>query len=364
MDDDNFMRALAVGTGLFLALYLVRWASCKYLCRLTRRTLNGWDDLVVSVIGRFSGVFFLAVAIHAGWEVGGDMPPALRSVAVVVYFLQAARLLGTLITELFKRRLDKLKNQNQRNILELLSLGARFVAYIGVFLTCLDTLGVDVTAAVAGLGIGGIAVALAVQNTLTDLLSSLSIILDRPFEVGDFIVSDDFQGTVDRIGIKSTRATSLTGEQIVFPNSQLLQSRLRNYKRMRERRVALTLKLERSMPLESAPAVPEMIKRAVESTPRTRFERAHFVGPGDWSWNFELVYWVTTAEYNDHMDAQQSIMLKLTTDLARAGLAFAVPLQHTELFSPDGSLALRPNGVPQRSESAGWSPSNGHPSSA
>jgi small-conductance mechanosensitive channel len=192
-----------------------------------------------------------------------------------------------------------------------------------------------VTALVAGLGIGGIAVALAAQNILGDLFASLSITLDRPFVIGDFLAVDGFLGSVEYIGIKSTRLRSLGGEQIVMSNADLLGSRVRNYGRMTERRVVFTIGVVYETPVEVLERIPALIREAIEGQPGTRFDRSHFAKHGGSSLDFETVYYVLSSEYNRYMDVQQAINLRVHREFAARGIEFAYPTQRLLVEQPE-----------------------------
>lgn len=203
-----------------------------------------------------------------------------------------------------------------------------------VLLLALDNLGANVTALVAGLGIGGMAVALATQNILSDLFASLSIVLDRPFVVGDFVIFGDIMGTVEYIGIKTTRIRSLSGEQIVCTNGDLLGSRIRNFKRMQERRVVFTVGIVYQTPAEQLEIIPGLIREAIEAQSHTRFDRAHFKSFGDFSLNYEIVYYVLVPDYNVYMDIQQTINLSIYRKFEELGIEFAYPTQTVFLGQP------------------------------
>lgn len=209
-----------------------------------------------------------------------------------------------------------------------------FALWSIVSLLALDNLGVDVTALVAGLGVGGIAIALAVQNILGDLFASLAIILDRPFIVGDFIDVDGKVGTVEQIGLKTTRVRSISGEQLVFANADMLSSQLRNFGRMQERRIVFTLGVTYQTPRAALERIPDLIRESVEADPAVRFDRSHFSGYGDFSLNFETVYFVNTPEYPDYMDAQQRIFLRIHEAFEADGIEFAYPTQTLVLTRP------------------------------
>jgi small-conductance mechanosensitive channel len=178
---------------------------------------------------------------------------------------------------------------------------------------------------VAGLGIGGIAVALALQNVLGDLFASLSIILDKPFVLGDFIIVGDLLGVVEKIGLKTTRVRSLSGEQLIFANSDLLSSRIRNFKRMQERRIAFGFGVLYQTKPEQLEAIPGMVKGIIEGQENARFDRAHFKGFGESAYDFEVVYFLNTPDYVAYMDCQQAINLGICRGLAERGVEFAYP---------------------------------------
>ena len=200
----------------------------------------------------------------------------------------------------------------------------------------LNNLGFDVTALIAGLGIGGVAIALAAQNILGDLFASLAIVLDRPFVVGDFIVFGDYLGTVERVGIKTTRIRSLSGEELVCSNTDLLATRIRNYKRMAERRVVFSIGVTYDTTAEQLARLPGLLREIVEAQPAVRFDRAHFQKYGDFALIFEIVYWMLDPDFNRFMDTQQAINLAIYRQAQAEGIAFAFPTQtiHLERSAP------------------------------
>jgi small-conductance mechanosensitive channel len=191
----------------------------------------------------------------------------------------------------------------------------------------LDNLGVKVSGIVAGLGIGGVAVALAAQAILGDLFSYFTIFFDRPFEIGDFIITGEFLGTVEHIGVKTTRLRSLSGEQLIFSNSDLTNSRLRNYKRMERRRVLFQIGVTYETDTAALKAIPGIIKDIISGFAGTVFDRAHFASYGDFSLNFEIVYYVLGSDYNRYMDIQQEINFQIKEEFEQRGIEFAYPTQ-------------------------------------
>lgn len=205
------------------------------------------------------------------------------------------------------------------------TLFGKLLLWVVLLLVALQTFGVNVTALVAGLGIGGVAVALAVQSVLGDLIASFSIVLDKPFAVGDSIAVDQVSGTVEQVGLKTTRIRSVTGEQIIMSNTDLARARLRNYKRMSQRRVAFTLGLEYGTEAAKLEQATRIIREIIEATPNTRFERSHFWSFGEKSLLIETVYFVLSPEYNLYMDLQQYINLEIARRFEALGVRFALP---------------------------------------
>ena len=190
-----------------------------------------------------------------------------------------------------------------------------------VLLLALENLGFNITALLAGLGIGGIAVALAAQGVLGDVFASIMIALDKPFAIGDFIVVENMMGTVEHIGLKTTRLRSISGEQIVIANGDLLKTRLRNFQRLRERRVEFSFNVPNDTPAEKLALIPGLLRQAIEAQPKARFERAHFKSFDDNKLLFEAAYYVSDRDYNRYMDIQQAINLAAYERLQEESIA-------------------------------------------
>lgn len=200
-----------------------------------------------------------------------------------------------------------------------------------LLLTCLSNLGVNVTAFVAGLGIGGVAIALAVQSTLSDLIASLSIAFGKPFMVGDFIILDTAMGTVESIGLKMTRVRSLGGELIVFPNSMLVTSRVINCNNMTDRRVVFTFSIQNRVDLETLKEIPQMVRESILAQDKTRFDRAHFARFGQYTYDYEVVYFIQNPDFNFYMDTQQAINLQLVQMFREHSIELAHPISEVSL---------------------------------
>lgn len=279
------------------------------------------------------GGFYLATTTMG---LGGRAGTIVAAVFVVLFSLVVIRFLVAVVNELFRRAAANEERFDATRIRPLRAI-AVFVVWIAGLLFLLDNLGFDVTAVVAGLGIGGIAVALAAQTVLGDLFSYFVILFDKPFEIGDFLIFGDVLGTVERIGVKTTRLRSLGGEQIIVSNADLTGSRVRNYKRMEQRRVVFKIGVVYETPLEQLKSIPGIIREIIEREPLVTFDRAHFAGYGDWNLNFEVVYYVSSSDYNLYMDIQQRINLAIFEAFDERGIEFAYPTQTVHLPPATGS---------------------------
>jgi len=216
--------------------------------------------------------------------------------------------------------------------MDVILFAAGLLIWAMVLLLALDNLGVQIKPLLAGLGIGGIAVALAVQTVLSDLLASMSIALDKPFGIGDFLTVGECQGTVEHIGVKSTRLRSLSGEQIIMGNTDILKSRVRNYGRMRERRAVFQFGVAYETDPKALAAIPGLVRGIIESTPDTRFDRCHFLAYGATTLQFEVVFYATKADFNTYADAQQSINLAIIERLREMKVSLTAPNRTSVYF--------------------------------
>ncbi len=327
----SWLIALAVVIGITAFLLLVQHALVRRLDAKAKRTKNLWDDLAVALLRRTRFYVFLLVAILIAIRVLRLSVVFDRwvQVATVILLLLQAAVWGNTTISFWVRRLTAARqavgDSSSATTLRALGFLAQLLMWAVVALMVMSNLGINITALVAGLGIGGIAIALAVQNILGDLFGALSIVLDKPFVIGDFIAVGEFQGSVENIGIKTTRLRSLSGEQIIISNADLLQSRIRNYKRMYQRRIAFGLGVVYGTPHATLARIPGMIRAAIESQSKTRVDRAHFKGFGESSLDFEAVYYVATPDYNAYMDIQQAVNLELVRQFEAEGIDFAFP---------------------------------------
>ncbi|MEE8273055.1 MAG: mechanosensitive ion channel family protein, partial [Alphaproteobacteria bacterium] len=315
-----------------VVLRLVQAVVARRLARLAKRTETRIDDLFLEVVNRTKFLFLLVLGLYAGvyvFALPEDLRDLVESVIVVAFLVQAAiwgsHLVAGWLARQAKRRMAE--DAAGATTLSVLGTPARFVVWVIAALIALDTLGIDVTALIAGLGIGGIAIALATQNILGDLFASLSIVLDKPFVVGDYIVVGDQMGTVERIGLKTTRVRSLSGELIIFSNADLLLSRVRNHKQMVERRIVFGFGVVYQTPIDKLEEIPGILREIIEEQDHTRVDRAHFTALGASSLDFEAVFYMTVPEYAVYRDTQQAINLALMRRFESLGVEFAYPTQ-------------------------------------
>ncbi len=347
----RWLIAACVLIVLFIGLGVIKRIVVARLSVLAARTETEIDDLIVDLVRRTKRFFIFVLALYVAhhmidWTVArGMLTPEKRSTQEVVvhdlllvaFCLQCGLWGGGLVAfgigQLVK---GKSANDPARTMgSTVLSFVGNVVVWTIVLLSGLQALEFPVSTFIASLGVGGIAVALALQNILGDLFASISILLDKPFVIGDGIQIGEFSGSIERIGVKSTRLRSVNGEEIIMGNHDLVASRIRNFKRSQERRIVLTLGVEYETPPELVARIPDMIKAIVADTPGTRFDRAHFKSFADSSLQFEAVYFSKSSDYVPMMDAQQSVNLGILRKFAAEGIEFAFPTQtvrHVDLM--------------------------------
>jgi len=334
---DNSVLAWSIAAGVFVVAWLVFMLARKLVTRRLTRLKEQEEgifalDVAVDVIGATRGWFLFLIALFLGSRLLQLSEAATlwtTRVAMIATLVQLGLWLSSAAIVSIRAKRQKQLKESPDGVaaMDILAFIARASIWSIVLLAVLDNLGVNITTMIAGLGVGGIAVALAAQNILGDLFASLSIVLDKPFVVGDFLAIGDFLGSVEKVGIKTTRLRSLSGEQLVFSNNDLLNSRIRNYGRMHERRVVFSVGVTYQTSADELRTIPEILQKSVESEDHVRFDRAHFQKYGDFALIFEVVYYVLTADYNEYMDIQQAINLKIYDAFESSGIEFAYPTQ-------------------------------------
>lgn len=326
---EAYLWALALFAASCFTLIVFQKIVLGQLKRLSRKTVTKTDDYTLQLCEKtlvpvfYAGAFYFASTTLA---LSSSVEKLVTAGAILTLFIQATRFLIGLSAHVVENQMARRNDSyvSRKSTRTTIAVIKVVIWGVGVVMI-LDNLGFNVSAVIAGLGIGGVAIALAAQTILGDLFNYFVIFFDKPFEEGDFIITGEHMGVVERIGVKSTRIRSLGGEQLVFSNSDLTGSRIRNYKRMNERRVVFGVGVTYQTPFEKMKILPGIIREAVEGVENTRFDRAHFKEYGDSSLNFEVVYYVLSADYNKYMDIQQAINLKIFERFAAEGVDFAYP---------------------------------------
>ncbi|HEY0065600.1 MAG TPA: mechanosensitive ion channel family protein [Telluria sp.] len=338
---DNPMGRWALASGIAVLLMLTSMVTRKFLVRrlapIVQRTSTRIDDFALRMLGATYRITVAIVAIYVGslvLELHPRVELILARAAVTAFLIQVA-LWGDRGVRIWRKvyhaRAAAAADSAGHSSMTVICFILRLVLWVVISLVILDNLGVNITALVASLGIGGIAVALAMQNILGDLFASLSIVLDKPFVVGDFIIVGDALGAVQYIGLKTTRLAGLGGEQIVFSNAELLRSRIHNHQRMQTRRVAFILRVTYKSSEEQLRSIPGIVREVVDAQKTAAFERAHFSAYSESSLDFEVVYHVQSPDYFVHMDTQQAIYLAIFGRFAANGIEFAHPTRVVRL---------------------------------
>ena len=335
----NTISDWLIALGLIaVTLLFVRLVSRYAIVRLQRwaaHTSNHFDDVLIRLLQRFVLPALNVVVIYAALTylaLPAWANKALRISMILICTYLVLRLLTAAMEYLVLRVIKStddaaLKKQQARGLLIVLRIAIWMLGFVFV----LDNLGYNVTTIIAGLGIGGIAIALAAQTILGDLFSYFVIFFDRPFEIGDFIIVDDKMGVVEYIGIKTTRLRTLSGEQLIFSNKDLTDSRVHNFKRMEERRVVFSVSVMQHTPAEKLEQIPVLVREIIESNEQVRFDRGHFSSIEAYSLKFEFVYYVLDADYNLYMDLQQAINLRILQSFEAQGIRLALPVQLMQL---------------------------------
>jgi len=326
----HLLVTLAIASAVFALLELAKKIFLTRFSGLSRTRAGEIYNLAKELVEKTHYSVLLVLSIYAAsfsLALPRNAELIVKTAAMMTFLVQAGIWGNHSITFWLENYKKKKLREDAVSVTMVTALAffVRVIVWAVMVLIALDHFGVNITALVAGLGVGGVAVALAVQNILKDVFASLSIVLDKPFVIGDFIVVDNYMGTVEDIGLKTTRIRSLTGEQLVFPNSNLLESRIKNFRDQRERRVVFSIGIVYETSLEQIRAIPGMIRGIIESQENTRFDRSHFNAFGDSALGFETVYWITVSDYNIFMDTQQRIYLEILDRFEKEGIQFAYP---------------------------------------
>jgi small-conductance mechanosensitive channel len=327
----DYLICILIFLSSIIIIKIFRFTILKRLKRWAEKTATTLDDFLISLIEKillpllYYGAFYVSVNTL---KLAPYLSKAVNIVGIAILTFFVARLITTLVSYGFRvywvrRGKDVTLERSLNGILRVVKIMVWGLACVFF----LDNLGFKISTVIAGLGIGGVAVALAAQAILKDLFSYFSIIFDRPFEIGDFIIIDNYLGTVEYIGVKTTRIRSLGGEQLIFSNTDLTDSRVRNYKRMEKRRVVFQLGVTYQTPVKKLREIPKIIENIIKNVKDTIFDRAHFFSYGDFNLIIEVVYYVIGSDYNKYMDTQQEINFAIKEEFEKRGIEFAYPTQ-------------------------------------
>ena len=329
----NWLIAAGILVGVFIFLTLFKRVIKARIVRMLKKSQTGLDDFMIPLLEKTQLFTFVALGVFLGSFVL-VLPTGIQTILEkgirIILTLQVGFWGMGLISFYINRGMEsKIKEDHgdDATTLDAMGLLAKILLWVILSLIILDNLDVQIDSLIASLGIGGIAVALALQNILGDLFASLSITLDKPFVIGDFVEVDNFVGDVEDIGLKSTRIRSLSGEELIFSNTDLLNSRIRNYKRLEKRRISFSFGIIYGTPLEKLKLIPGIVEEIVTPLEKVQFERAHFKDLGDFSLNFVVVYYVLDPTHTVYLDVQQIINLELYQRFEQEGIEFAYPTQ-------------------------------------
>ncbi|AFZ45225.1 MscS Mechanosensitive ion channel [Halothece sp. PCC 7418] len=317
--------------GIFIINFIIKGVIIKRLRKWIQKSQIGVNNRLIKIFQKsiipllYLGVVYISIS---NLELHPILKQAIDVVGLIIATFIGIRFIGNVIEYLLATYWLKGEDDEAREqSIAILSPALRIITWTIGIIFLLGNLGFDISALIASLGIGGIAIALAAQGVFQELFSYFSILLDRPVQIGDFIIVGDLIGTVEQIGIKTTRLRSLSGEELILSNSDLTSSRIHNYKRMEERRIVFSIGVTYETTLEQLQAIPKSIQTIVEQTENTRFDRCHFSSYGDFSLNFETVYYMETPDYTAYMDAQQKINFAIKECFEAENIEMAYPTE-------------------------------------
>lgn len=322
-----FLGSLAV---TLIIILIFKRIVIRWLKKWSQKTPTSLDDMLLKAFKRYllPLLYIGALYLNTKWlKLSKGVSDIVGVIALAAVMIFGAVVISSIIIYLFNKYFEKKQTSVNKLAMQWLAVIIRAIVWVSALLLFLDNLDIKITPVLAGLGIGGVAVAFAAQAILEDMFSFVTIFFDRPFEIDDFIIVDDMSGTVEHIGIKTTRVRSISGEQLIFSNKDLTNSRVRNYKRMQNRRAVFSVGVTYDTPLDKLKEIPGLIKEIIDAVEKTQFDRAHFNEFADSSLDFEIVYFVLSQEYAVYMDVQQEINFGIKEAFDARGIAFAYPTQ-------------------------------------
>ncbi len=323
---ERWLQALGAALGSVAVLWVLRRLTERRLAKLAAQTDTVADDFAVALLHGIKTsmfVFVAVVSVDAFIAFPSPTDEAVRIIKILALVLQGVAWANVTVTFWLEQWAAKNPRQSDRTTMAALGFGARLVLWSVIVLLALQNYGVNITTLITGLGVSGIAIALAVQNILGDLFAALSIVLDKPFVIGDYVVVDQHEGTVEKVGLKTTRIRSVNGEEIIFSNADLLKSRIRNLARRAQRRYVLHTTVALNTDAVRLSGIPELFRQAIDGQPYVTFQRSHLIGSSPAGHEFESAFLITTPDWITGLDARQAILLRVYSAFQREGIALA-----------------------------------------
>ena len=329
---EEYLFALVIFVLSLLFLKIFKFVIISKLKRLSKKTKTEIDELLIDMVDNVSWTFYILLSLHIALQFiqvhdAIEMGVYYGLLVSVVYYtvLGIESLIDYSTGRIIKKNYKE--EEIDASIIDTLNKILKVILWAVAIILILSNLGFEVSTLIAGIGIGGLAIAFALQNILTDIFASFSIYFDKPFKSGDFIIIGNDLGVVKKIGIKTTRIQTLQGEELIVSNKELTETRVHNYKRMEKRRVVFSFGVTYETPTAKLKKIPDVVGKIVEKVKMAKIDRVHFQKFGDSSLIFEVVYYVDTGDYNEYMDVQQEINLGIKEELEKGGIEFAYPTQ-------------------------------------
>lgn len=328
----GWITALAISIGVFILLIFLKKVILKNLKIISKKTKTKLDDIAIKALEDVHWSFFLIISLYIAItflntnDIIEKIIYYILLISFTYYTIKGLQDFVEYATEIIIKK--KMKgDDNNIAIVQLISKIIKISLWVGAVLLILSNLGYNINSLVAGLGIGGIAVALALQNILGDIFSSFSIFFDKPFRVGDFITIGSHKGTVKKIGLKTTRIYGLEGEELIISNNELTKAKLQNYGVMEQRRISFSINIDQETTADKLKKIPDYLTKIIEAEKNTEVDRIHFSQINENHFVFSIVYYVGSKEYKDYLDIQQNVNLEIVEKFAKEGIKFSHPTQ-------------------------------------
>ncbi|HZJ41662.1 MAG TPA: mechanosensitive ion channel domain-containing protein [Patescibacteria group bacterium] len=326
---EEYLVALVIAIASFGVLRIIGKIVTTRLKRLSDKTKTDIDDMLVEVVSKIKLIFYIIISLYIGLSflaLTNWLDMGVKLIFLLVIVFESIQALQRIIIFIVFRALKKGDDESQaRSTVKILNIFVQIILWSLGALLILSNMGINVTSLIAGIGIGGIAIALALQSILSDVFASFSILIDKPFQVGDFIIVGSDMGVVQKIGIQTTRLKTLDGQMLIISNQELMSVRVENFYKVQKRRALFNLGVVYETSREQLEAIPKIIQDIVLQTKKTELDRCHFKSYGDFSLNFEVSIYINESDYNAYLDVLQVINLSIFSEFKEKGISFAYP---------------------------------------